>query len=639
MNLKCPFWVTSPLLLVALVQPAAARGPERVCGTSPNGLGLNTARGELIVSKSNSLASKVIGFLGESFSHSMLSHGPGGQVTTANMYGKPGTSDSCTNPVDQADIRSPGPGATRLSNAGNYTSLYLNWDASANATSLKAKGGTNTAQIATFFESRTCDWSDGAFCYYKMDGTNYTPYSLFQYADAQGSPKNNFGANLYKGAVCSTLLAGGQYGAQTKELATKSYVMADTKDPAKNAIKFIRDQVYNQCMADPPSWIDNVLCFDTDTTLCNNAAVEVASVFVNGSGSSTDATTKSLIANTSSKTAHSISPQGLATLIPTSSWYTNGTNPTTPLWNDPSGQAYGCWGMGFQDPDSLLLLNQDPYPVNKFRDMIGWAPVTKNNPGFTVASIGGGGGGVFGLVWTKINNFDYRPLLYKVDPNGWTFWDYVGTQAFSDLSKVRANAVTDNTGAVSVLLRPDTGSTTLLRKAAIGSAWTTETTGPGARAYAPNAAGNVIYLAMDTGQLYRKSYPGGGSYTTCGSPIPADAGKVELLGVAGGQIWALTTNGRVLRMSESVCSAGVWVNMISTSFIVKWLGTSSKLGDVWITDSSGLVWNYDTATNQWYRHYTPAKATTSVAGVAADEKGRPYYLAPTNPSRVYRTTI
>ncbi|HEY3497073.1 MAG TPA: hypothetical protein VGK73_20380 [Polyangiaceae bacterium] len=615
-------------------QTAFAIGAERMCGTSPNGLGWDVMRGGLAVSRSNSLPAKVLKFIGENWSHSMLSHGPGQMVTTANMWSFPGTQAVCSNPLIPDEIRKAGPGATRMNNAGNYASLYLMDDPKANAVALgkKSIGAAAGDEIADFFEARDCDLGLSAVCRYKMDGSHYTVYSLFQYNSIESSNVNDFGANKFDGAVCSTLLAGGQYGAKGSlyKIGTKTYTMVDPDEPSENALRVIYDQVYDRCMAEEISWLENLWCDASDSTLCARIARQVVSVFVNGSGSASDSLTADLLANEVAAESKTISPQGLATELGSSLWYGTGAAPVSVSWNSQYGASYGCWApMGAADSSGDESINAIHHSVE------GWLEHTLNRPPIarsTVTAIGGGASGTFAASYVvedlPVPGY-VKPLIYRLNAtDGWTSWGHpAGGTTYPPGTRVQI--MSDATGAAWAFIRPS-AEQRLYRKASATASWTYEVHGTASRAWAVKSSGDVAWTANRDGRIYRANYPGW-AFTQCGNTLPANRGEPDQMGYSYAKIWLLTTTGRLFMMTEAC--AGDWIEMIWSTFGVKSLGTGAKVDDVWITDSNAKLWNLDSKTNTWYRHYTPKIVNTPASPasqVALDMKGRPYYLAPSD---------
>ena len=107
--------------------PARANA-ETVCGSVA--ASWNVPPGAAVFSRGTGPVRDVIDAIGESRSHSMLSHGPGNGASHATMlppaindYSTPITG-VCTQPLNAAKLRDGYPGASMMDAGGLYTSLY-----------------------------------------------------------------------------------------------------------------------------------------------------------------------------------------------------------------------------------------------------------------------------------------------------------------------------------------------------------------------------------------------------------------------------------------------------------------------------------------------------------------------------------
>src|SRR6187431_1356146 len=109
---------------VALSSPALA---DTVCGSVA--ASWNVPAGAVVFSRSPGPVRDVIDAAGESRSHSMLSHGPGGSASHASMVtpGRNGYSTPfsgfCETPLKESQLREGYPGASVISGGGVYTYL------------------------------------------------------------------------------------------------------------------------------------------------------------------------------------------------------------------------------------------------------------------------------------------------------------------------------------------------------------------------------------------------------------------------------------------------------------------------------------------------------------------------------------
>src|SRR5262245_16629796 len=94
---------------------------DSACGSSPSGW--HAPNGSLVLSRGGEgPVTAVLDAVGEYRTHSMMSHGPGGEVTHETMY-SPGTNGwptYCSTPLKVGELRDGYPGASRVNQGAIY---------------------------------------------------------------------------------------------------------------------------------------------------------------------------------------------------------------------------------------------------------------------------------------------------------------------------------------------------------------------------------------------------------------------------------------------------------------------------------------------------------------------------------------
>jgi hypothetical protein len=372
---------------------------DTTCGSAP--AGWNVPNGATAFSVAPGTIADVLGALGESRSHSMLSHGPDSWVTHATST-KPGYVEKCDNPVDINFMAASTPGLATIDQGGIYTFLYLNgggptnlwYQNAANITypitlvanvggHLQQVPGTETLQTGPLIGNTflgTDEWGDqqswdqmtvGSDTVWGIqfafnDGTTLAApaqiyYGWSQYMNigntAQGYPTAQPQGKGY-GVVCSTSLAMWQHDALYNKAGYTGDVLPRTYPPptVTSAANALFSDIYNTCsgatnIADGGSfgasvW-SGIACLGI--SVCSNAANQIVNAFAaDGFFDDVMADWQNIVNNNS---AVSISPDDVAC------WNSNGTGApcagsgssvwgwdsnNTVQWNS-GGSAYGCW--------------------------------------------------------------------------------------------------------------------------------------------------------------------------------------------------------------------------------------------------------------------------------------------------------
>jgi hypothetical protein len=389
---------------VVLIAPRAHAGGSDTssiaCGSSQSGW--SAPNGALVVNHGSGIISAVLRALGESRTHSMLSHGPGGWVTHSTMF-DPGTNGwptYCDTPVRASEMRHGYPGASQVQQGGIYTFLFGHGSPHYVGYVIAPSGSKRTAAAGVadyawfqmpyagvtslrdgnqgFYllgetEKRACAYSwwdsyyqnncpaqwlgtnDGCDCGCQVEdadcvanaGFHRIEYSFFNYLNSQGRPFSEW--TTEHGSQCSSIVA------QLYRLDAGDYIApaSYSHNQVVAAGNALYSAVYNECKTGLGDWGNigaAVTCafpyFDLD--ICDDAARQVRNCFINpGYCNSSSSSPWSNLVN-SSQGAYSISPDrlvGASGHFPPGSAHAGpwaGSAEVAVQWNS-GGNVYGCW--------------------------------------------------------------------------------------------------------------------------------------------------------------------------------------------------------------------------------------------------------------------------------------------------------
>ena len=346
--------IAAPLaLLVVTPGPAAA---DTVCGSVA--ASWNVPAGAVVFSRSPGPVRDVIDAAGESRSHSMLSHGPGGSASHASMVtpGRNGYSSPfsgfCETPLNASQLRAGYPGASVISPGGVYTYLYLDEPGAEFVYFQEGDpDGSNPGNVLQNYL-----WSDAParettsqrdrgqtlWLFLNTAQTSRLNYSLYQFRDIEGVYLGEDAWN--DGVVCSTFLARTQALTGVNVQEPFSY----SNEVIRRAAQQLHASVEQECKSSIGFWgkIEVTLSCPL-TNVCQRAANQVVNCMTTGECGNTDDDWKRVIADPNNG-ATSISPDCLG------GW--NGCarapEPGASIWSyddshlvqwNADGTQYGCW--------------------------------------------------------------------------------------------------------------------------------------------------------------------------------------------------------------------------------------------------------------------------------------------------------
>jgi hypothetical protein len=346
---------TAAVVMALSAMPALAGSSDTsdvACGSTA--AGWNAPNGALVLNRGGEgPVTAVLNSLGEYRTHSMLSHGPGGQVTHETMHspGINGWPTYCSTPLRVNELRTGYPGASRINQGAIYEFLYGGGSLEyiAYQRSRTSAGYDNNGQAIT-------DWilnsmptvaatskKDAGQSFLRILGPNGYPlnYVLYQYRDIE--TVNTGGAGWNNGMVCSTLIAHAQARAGFTPMTAHTYNHSQMVT-AGNALY---SSVESQCNSGLGFWTgigSTISCFEN---ICDDAARQVRNCMAGARCDTDSSSVWSGIANDASTVARSISPDRLGGWSGhpwsgegTSVWANDMAN--TLQWNS-GGNVYGCW--------------------------------------------------------------------------------------------------------------------------------------------------------------------------------------------------------------------------------------------------------------------------------------------------------
>ncbi|MDY7231466.1 hypothetical protein [Hyalangium rubrum] len=349
---------SAAIVAAALTAPVALAGAEDTgdvaCGSTA--AGWNVPNGGLVLSRGGGGGpiAAVLDAVGEYRTHSMFSHGPGGDVTHETMY-TPGTNGwptYCSTPVKAGELTSGFPGAGRINQGAIYQYLYggggalqyLAYQRSRSTAGYDTKGEAVSNWLLNSMPTvAATSKQDGGQSFRRYLGPNGAPlnYTLYQYRDLE--TVHIGGAGWNNGMVCSTMIAHAQYKAGFGAVEPKIYGHS-TLVTAGNSLY---SSVENECNSGLGFWGgvgSSISCFEN---ICDDAGRQVRNCMSAGRCDTDSGTVWNNIANDGNTVARSISPDRLGgwsghpyTGPGVSVWAYDSSN--TIQWNS-GGNVYGCW--------------------------------------------------------------------------------------------------------------------------------------------------------------------------------------------------------------------------------------------------------------------------------------------------------
>lgn len=358
MNQRAPRFVAVLFAAVGVLRASVSHAGasdtnSAACGSTK--ASWNAPNGALVISRSSGVIGSVLTAVGEYYTHSMISHGPGNVVTHSTMYmpGTTGWPTYCSTPLKPDELRNGYPGASQINQGAIYDFLYLDgeevdsviYQQSATAGEYDARGAEVTAFLwaeipYTVVGSR----QDSSQTFYRLrhhQTQNFFNYVLYQYRNEEdlylGAPAWN------SGSVCSTFLAYAHHMAGNGDVLPKTY----THPQIVAAGNALYDSVDERCNSDTGWLLDVASTVSCLEGICDDAARQTRNCMASGVCDSDDAKYWSRIVNDPTSVAVSTSPDRLG------GWSGNPTSGdgvsiwasdvgADVQWNS-GGDLYGCW--------------------------------------------------------------------------------------------------------------------------------------------------------------------------------------------------------------------------------------------------------------------------------------------------------
>ena len=362
------------------------------CGSSPGGT--NVPNGAVFLSSGAGLVRATLGAVGETRSHSGISHGNGWYTHSTAFEPRLRDWDDtecscglitgdycCQGPLKGYELQNGYPGASQIDAGGLYT-FYFNPNNGVTPDFIYYQRSLNSAGAVDSRGATVTNWlwsnsnyawvtsrQDGARGFYRIGFTGVTPnssYSLYQYRDYQNINTGNVPWNY--GAVCSTILAYAQQqsGQGVVDNTRSHHFVAGVPNSYDHSyvvsgLDALYNAVYQDC-SDSNGFLESVGAFFTctgESDICDDAARQVSNCFADGINGScyNDGNRFSVVRNNQwpggpvdangYAISKSVSPDNLGGWggwgygTPTASvWSRDGNNTVT--WNSP-GSTYNCF--------------------------------------------------------------------------------------------------------------------------------------------------------------------------------------------------------------------------------------------------------------------------------------------------------
>ena len=352
-------WIRRGVLASALAFAVASSSRARadtVCGSVA--ASWNVPAGAVVFSRTPGPVRDVIDAAGESRSHSMLSHGPGGSASHASMI-EPGRnsystpfSGFCETPLNASQLREGYPGASVIAAGGVYTYFY--GDENAPEFLYFQQGDPdgsnpgNTVQNYLWNDAPALEVTSKAdrgqtlWLFQNAEQSSRLNYSLYQFRDLE---RSNYGETAWNsGVVCSTFLAWSQARSGVNVQEPLGY----SNEVIVRAAQQLHDNVQSECSSSIGFWgrIEATLsCPLTD--VCSRAANQVVNCMTTGDCGNTDGDWRGVVTDPNNG-AYSISPDCVG------GWNAcpRFPDPGASIWSyddnhlvqwNADGNQYGCW--------------------------------------------------------------------------------------------------------------------------------------------------------------------------------------------------------------------------------------------------------------------------------------------------------
>jgi hypothetical protein len=339
-------------LLGAQAYAGASGSTDISCGSAA--VYWNAPNGAVVFNRGAGPIKDVVSAVGESRSHSMLSNASVGYVThaVAKTPGRPGWPDYCSTPLTTGDLQNGWAGAEQINQGAIYTYLYSNGSQEFVYFQNGNGDGTNKGGQIADWAWNTAPYvsvaaqGDGGQTIYRLLNSNGNAmnYVLYQFRSDQNA--RTAGSNWSDGIICSTLLATMQANTLGSSYYINNWTYSHTE--LNTGLNTLYNSVYSQCSNKTGFWASAgaaVTCLDSD--LCDEAADQVSNCMSGGNCGSSDHSYWTGIANNSSTTATTMSPDHIGgwnghpyTGSGVSVWAYDNSNTVT--WSS-SGNVYGCW--------------------------------------------------------------------------------------------------------------------------------------------------------------------------------------------------------------------------------------------------------------------------------------------------------
>lgn len=321
------------------------------CGYAP--ANWDAPAGSLVSSRGEGPITSIIDAVGETRTHSMISHGTSVSHAVMHTPGQNGWPTYCDLPLKDNELRYGYPGASRTSVAGMYISLYEGSSAPAgyflqfqNAADACAGLNVSNYLLNTAADYVTASQQNSYQTYYRYtNSAGYMPYSTYQFMNSLSVPTG--GSGVDNGVVCSTFAAWSEYKANS---ATRVTPYTYTHAQLAAGLNALYNSVYSECnngmgfwtgMGAAASCIATIWYFDTN--ICDDAARQVANCFAQDRCNSSDNGWEN-VRNNTYYTATSVSPDRMG------GWGARHTNSGSIWASAPSQQVtwsgpnvYSCW--------------------------------------------------------------------------------------------------------------------------------------------------------------------------------------------------------------------------------------------------------------------------------------------------------
>ena len=323
------------------------------CGSKP--ANWNAPAGSLVSSRGEGPITAIIDAVGETRTHSMLSHGST-WVSHAVMHtpGQNGWPDYCDEPLKASELQYGYPGASRVKVGAMYVSLYAGGSAPAGyfLEFQNAENGCFGEDTSSWLLGSAADFSvasqkDSSQTIYRYkNSTGYMTYSTYQFRNVGSVPTGGSGTS--NGVVCSSFQSWVQNRSNNTSVNVTPYTYTHAQLAA--GLNALYNSVYNECddgmgfwtgMGAAASCMLSIIYFDNN--ICDDAARQVANCMAENRCGSSDNGWRT-VRDTSTTTAKAVSPDRMG------GWGSRHTNSGSIWASQPSQQVtwsgtnvYSCW--------------------------------------------------------------------------------------------------------------------------------------------------------------------------------------------------------------------------------------------------------------------------------------------------------